>query len=77
MWIGSFQFGQFFFKHVGCLGVPFLFGCLVAHFLDILFLHAATQFILDGLDLLLEEIFALLLVDVFPGPGLDGYFEFQ
>ena len=39
-------------------------------------LTAATQFILDGLDLLLQEVFALLLVDIFAGTHLDGCLDF-
>ena len=31
---------------------------------------------LDGLDLLLEEVFALLLVDVLAGAHLDGFLDF-
>ena len=48
----------------------------IAHFFNFLLLTAATQFILDGLDLLLQEVFALLLVDIFAGTHLDGCLDF-
>ena len=39
-------------------------------------LRCSAQFVLDGLDLLLEEVFALLLVDVLAGAHLDGFLDF-
>ena len=48
----------------------------IAHFFNFLFLTATTQLVLNRFDLLLQEIFALLLVDIFASTHLDGGFYF-
>ena len=76
LWMGAFQFSQFFHKCFPDFCVPTHSFCLLAHFFYFLLLAAATQFILDSLDLLLQEVFALLLVDIFTGTHLDGCLDF-
>ncbi len=73
----AFQLGQFLIEHSCRFFVPFLLDGPVLHFLQVLFLHAPAQFVLDGLDLLLQEILPLLLVDVLAGFRLDGHLELQ
>ena len=58
------------------LVAPFHRLRLLAHFGYLLFLRASAQLVLNGLDLLLQEVFALLLVDVLAGPHLDGSLDF-
>ena len=71
------QFVQFFVE-CGCN----VFGPYLVHglFLQFFLLQVAVsprQFLLDVLDLLLQEVFALLLVQVFAGFGSDVLFQFQ
>ena len=51
--------------------IPFYGFSFFAHFFQLLLLAATTQFILNGFNLLLQEIFALLLVYILAGAHLD------
>ena len=72
-----FEFSHLFFKDFGRLGVPFLFLGPFAQFLNILVLHVAAQLLLNGADLLLQEMFPLLLVEVFARLGLNVGLDLQ
>ena len=66
---------HFFQEVVVDLLTPFFICRLVAEFFGIL-LCAGTQFVLNGFDLLLKEIFPLLLVYILLGPHLDTHLDF-
>ena len=66
---------QFFLEMLGHLLGP-LFGLgLGAHLFDLCFMRGPTQFFLDGLHLLLQVIFSLLLVDIAFDLGLYVHFQ--
>ena len=73
--VGAFQFLQFAFKDLGLLFRPFLFRRLFRQFLDILLVGRASQFLLDGTQLLVEVILTLLLVHVDAHLALDLLFQ--
>ena len=56
--------------------IPFYGFSFFAHFFQFLLLTATTQFILNGFNLLLQEIFALLLVYILAGAHLDRFLDF-
>ena len=74
--MSTFQLGQFFQESFSDLRIPAHTFRLLAHFFNFLLLTAATQFILDRFDLLLEEVFTLLLIDILTGTHLDGCLDF-
>ena len=74
--MSTFQFSQFFQKSLMHLGTPLHVFRFLTHFLYFLFLASATQFILNGFYLLLQEIFTLLLVNIFTSTHLDRCFNF-
>ena len=59
------------------LVVPLLFFGGFPDFVNVLFLDISSQFVLDGLHLLLQEIFPLLLVYVLHSLVLYGGFYFK
>ena len=73
----TFQFTHLFLESFGYDRRPFLFCRLLAQFLYLQFVDIAAQFFLDRLDLLLEEVFLLLLVDILVRFHLDGVFQFH
>ena len=68
--VDAFQFGQFAVENLLHLRFPELFLALFLEFLDFAVLSVA-QFVLNVLDLLLQEILLLLAVQVFAGTHLD------
>ena len=75
--MSTFQLGQFFQESFSDLRIPAHTFRLLAHFFNFLFLTATTQLVLTRLDLLLQEIFALLLVDIFTGTHLNRCLDFS
>ena len=75
--MSAFQLIHFLQENSFYFLIPFHHFRFLAHFFNFLFLTAATQFILNGFDLLLQEIFALLLIDVFTCTHLDRLFDFS
>ena len=75
--MSTFQLGQFFQESFSDLRIPAHTFRLLAHFCNFLFLTATTQLVLNRFDLLLQEIFALLLVDIFTGTHLNRCLDFS
>ena len=75
--IHPLQLLQLLVEVCGRLLAPVHTGGLLLQIDQYLVLLTAPQFVLDGLDLLLEEVFALLLVDVLARPVLYGALEFM
>ena len=73
----TFQLAHFLFKRFGYRRRPFFLGSLFAQFLYLQLVDIAPQLFLDGLDLLLEKIFLLLLVNILVRLHLDGCFQFH
>ena len=73
----TFQFGQLFQEEGTYFFAPFHFIRFIAHFFYFLLLSTATQFILNCFNLLLQEIFTLLLVYIFTGTHLNRRFNFS
>ena len=71
----TFQFTQFFFKYFGNCNRPFLFKSFLTQFLYLQLIDIPAQLFLYRLNLLLEEIFFLLLVYIFVCLHLDGSFQ--
>ena len=69
--IGALQLDNLLLKQRGDLLVPLLLLGSFTHLSNILILHAATQFVLDVLHLLHEEVLALLLAQFLLGTLLD------
>ena len=77
LWMRTSQFSQFFQENRLYFLTPFHPIRLISHFFYFLFLTTATQFVLNGLDLLLQEIFTLLLINIFTGTHLNRCFNFS
>ncbi len=58
-----FQLAELLFKGLGHLGRPFLFLCACAEGRQVFFFGIDAQLLLDGLELVVEVVFTLLLVD--------------
>ena len=71
--MSTFQFIQLFNESLSHFCTPFDGSSFTAHFFYFLLLTAATQFILNGFNLLLQEVFTLLLVNIFPCTHLYGF----
>ena len=72
--IDAFQLGYLLFKKLGHFLAPLIFGTLCTQFFHFAIL-SATQLILNVLDLLLQEVFALLAIDVLACTHLDRLFD--
>ena len=72
----TFQFIHLFHESVSYFRTPLSSDCFTAQFFYLLFLATTTQFILNGLNLLLQEVFTLLLVNIFPCTHLYGLLDF-
>ena len=72
----SFQFVQFFFESSFDAFAPVLFLCAVVEFVDIVFVGVA-EIVLNRTNLLLQEVGALLLGDVFLCFRLNVGFDFD
>ena len=68
----TLQFIHLFHKGVSHFYTPFSSECFAAQLFNFLFLATATQFILNGFNLLLQEVFTLLLVNIFSCTHLYG-----
>ena len=75
--VETFQPAQLLVEDLLHLFAPFLLGGFLRELFDVLLLTVASQFVLYGFYLLLQEMFPLLLVDVGSGFRLDIglYFE--
>ena len=71
------QLLHLFLKGLGYSRAPLLHASLFAELIDFDLLGVATQLLLDGSDLLLQEILLLLLVEVLPGLHLDVHLQLQ
>ena len=71
------QLSYFFFEGLGNFGRPFLLGCFGLQRFYLLLVDVSTQLLLNGLDLLLQEILSLLLVDILMRFQLDGILQLQ
>ena len=67
LWIEHVEFVEFFVEGLLNLLVPFAGTGFLEQFLTFGRAFAIAQFLLDVLDLLLQEILTLLLVEVFAG----------
>ena len=74
--MGTFQLIHLFQERSLHLIIPFDGLRLLTHFLYFLLLTAATQLILNGFNLLLQEILTLLLVYILTCTHLDRLFDF-
>ena len=77
LWVEGVEFVEFFVEHVLHVLVPFFLPSLAQQFHTLGRALAVAEFFLDVLDLLLQEVFALLLVDVLTGAAADVLFQFQ
>ena len=75
--MSAFQFREFLHESLSDFKIPTHSVCLLAHFFYFLLLAATTQFILDSFYLLLQEVFTLLLVNIFTGTHLNGCLDFS
>ena len=73
----ALQLMKFFVENLGNGLRPYLISCFVLQLLYIPIIHAATQLFLDRLDLLLQEIFLLLLINIFLRFHLDRSLQFD
>ena len=73
--IDALELHHLLLEGVGHLLAPQLLLGLAAQFVDVLILHTAAQLVLDVLQLLLQEVLALLLVDFLTGAQLDAGLE--
>ncbi len=71
------EFQQFLLEKFAHLLGPLLLAGRFPHLLDLLLDGVSAQFILDGLDLLMEEVFALLLVHFGADLALDLVLHLQ
>ncbi|KAF5029652.1 hypothetical protein DSECCO2_646350 [anaerobic digester metagenome] len=62
--IHALQLRHFLFEDFGYIFRPLLFGCFFLQVFDFLLMWRATQFFLNGFQLHVQKIVALLLVDV-------------
>ena len=62
--VHALQFLELLIKYICHFLAPFLLRCLLCQFLDILFVWRTAKFFLDSPKLLIQKIFALLLVEV-------------
>ena len=74
--MGTFQLIHLFQERSLHLIIPFDGLRLLTHLLYFLLLTAATQLILNGFNLLLQEILTLLLVYILTCTHLDRLFDF-
>ena len=77
MGVKSFQSTQLFIEYFLDFFAPFLLRRFLRKLFDILLLAIATQLVLYGFYLLLQEMLALLLVDIGTGFRLDIGFYFE
>ena len=73
----ALQLPHLFLKSLCHGSRPFLDKSLIFQVLDFPVIGISTQLFLDGLDLLLQEIFLLLLVQILLGFHLDGSLQLQ
>ena len=73
----ALQLMKFFVENLGNGLRPYLISRFVLQFLYIPIIHAATQLFLNRLDLLLQEIFLLLLINIFLRFHLDRSLQFD
>ena len=73
----ALQLMKFFVENLGNGLRPYLISRFVLQLLYIPIIHATTQFFLDRLDLLLQEIFLLLLINIFLRFHLDRSLQFD
>ena len=64
LWVHTLQLLELLVKHIRHLLAPFLLRCLLRQLLDILFVRRSAKFLLDSPKLLIQKVFALLLVEV-------------
>ena len=72
--VDPFQFAYFFFESFAHFASPFLVAGLFSQFFHLVILSVA-QLVLNILDLLLQEIFTLLAIQIFASTHLDILFE--
>jgi len=75
--IHPFEFAQLFFEQLFGFSFPLFFCRFGAKLVDIFVYRVASQLILNGAHLLLQEVVALLLVDILFYFGLNLVFEFN
>ena len=75
--MGAFQLFQFSIEDFSHFFRPLFLLSLFLQFLDILFVRITTQFLLNGPQLLVEVIFALLLVHIVAHLALDLLLQFK
>ncbi len=63
MRIGAFQLLHFLFENLGNLFPPFLFCSLFPQVVNVFHVLGKAQFVLDGLELVTQIIFFLLLIN--------------
>ena len=74
--IHTLQFLEFFLKGLLHFLRPFFLGCFLFKNLDVYFVRCSAEFFLYGTKLLVEKIFALLLIHIHLHLALDLMFQF-
>ena len=64
LWVDGFELVQFLIERLGCSLVPFLVLGLFSQFFSLRILLVSPQFLAYVLELLLQEVFSLLFVEV-------------